>query len=378
LALESAGYFPEMRGRPFVLQWHITERCNLHCRHCYQEPLSVPELSFDNLLIIIDQFKELLDRMKAKTVSYPLSGHINVTGGEPLIRRDFFELLQVLDANRAHFSFGILTNGTLIDGAIARRLSGLSPEYVQVSMEGSPSTNDAIRGQGAFHDTVNAVKHLVREKIPTTISFTVSESNAHEFPEVVCVARELGVRRVWADRLIPWGSGAEMNGQLMSPEKTREFFETMYSARRETECTFSRTEVSMGRALQFLVGGENPYRCVAGEYLVTIQPNGDLYPCRRLPVRVGNLMKSSLTDLYDTSDLFRALRRHTISEGCEPCRFSSQCRGGLRCLAYAVTGDPFQPDPGCWRIKRDTDGKPARCSFQQVNGKNSYKTGTHS
>lgn len=355
----------EVRVRPFVLQWHITERCNLHCRHCYQEPTPAQELSFDNLLLILEQFKEFINRLRKEMARPSLRGHINVTGGEPFIREDFFDLLQVFDENKEHFSFGILTNGTLIDDSIARRLSDLSPTSVQVSMEGSASINDAIRGQGVFENTVSALKHLIRENVPTTISFTASEANSREFEEVAHVARNLGVRQVWADRLIPCGGGSDMRVQVMSPKETREFFETMYSARRETERTFSKTAISMHRALQFLVGGEKPYRCGAGEYIVTVQPNGDLYPCRRLPIRVGNLMEASLSELYDTSDLFRALRAHRVSEGCEACCFTSQCRGGLRCLAYAMTGDPFWADPGCWRVNRDADGQPVATSVSE-------------
>ena len=88
---------------------------------------------------------------------------------------------------------------------------------------------------------------------------------------------------------------------------------------------------------------------------MTVQPNGDLLPCRRLPIPVGNLMKTSLVDLYYDSELFRALRAHRVSEGCQSCAYSAQCRGGLRCLSFAVTGDPFQGDPGCWRICPKTD-----------------------
>ena len=253
-------------------------------------------------------------------------------------------------SNEEHFSFGILTNGTLIDESMARRLSALSPKNVQVSIEGSASTNDAIRGHGVFDDTVRGLEALIRENIPTVVSFTAHKGNFREFREVARIGRDLGVSRVWADRLIPCGSGSDLKDGLLTPEETREFFEIMYTARREAESGFCRTEISMHRALQFLAGGGTPYRCAAGERLVTVQANGDLYPCRRLPIKVGNLMETSLVDLYYTSDLFQTLRRHRTSEGCELCRFSDQCRGGLRCLAYAVTGDPLKPDPGCWRV----------------------------
>lgn len=105
----------------------------------------------------------------------------------------------------------------------------------------------------------------------------------------------------------------------------------------------------MHRALQFLVGGGRPYHCTAGDTLVTVQPNGDLYPCRRMPIRVGNLLETPLPELYYESDLFCSLRnRNRISDGCQGCLYSKLCRGGLKCLSYATTADLFTADPGCW------------------------------
>ena len=96
---------------------------------------------------------------------------------------------------------------------------------------------------------------------------------------------------------------------------------------------YHRTEVTMHRSLQFLVGGGQPYHCTAGDSLITVQPNGDVYPCRRLPIRVGNLMETPLAELYYSSDLLCALRdRNCVSQGCEACYFARLCRGGLKCL----------------------------------------------
>ena len=87
----------------------------------------------------------------------------------------------------------------------------------------------------------------------------------------------------------------------------------------------------------------------AGDSLLTVQPNGDLYPCRRMPIRVGNVMDTPLADLYYESELLCELRdKNRISEGCEGCSHAHTCRGGLKCLSYAMTGDPFKADPGCW------------------------------
>lgn len=339
-------------ARALSLQWHITARCNLRCAHCYQEDYSPGELEFHDLLIVLEQYEELLDKASREWPSFPAKGHITVTGGEPFLRQDCLDLLEVISEKEERFSLAILTNGTFIDEAMARRLQGLSPAFVQVSLEGDETTNDRVRGFGSFDRTVTALRHLVREGVPSAISFTAQRENMHEFGAVAELGRDLGVALVWADRLIPWGSASATRGQTFSPDETRQFFETMYEARVEGARSFCRTEIAMHRALQFLVAGGQPYRCAAGDTLITVQPNGDLYPCRRMPIRVGNLFEDPLVELYYESDLFRALRdRNRISQGCEDCTHARQCGGGLRCLAYAINGDPFAADPGCWHAR---------------------------
>jgi radical SAM protein with 4Fe4S-binding SPASM domain len=337
-----------------LLQWHITERCNLRCSHCYQDTYAGPELSFRDLLDVLQQFKDLLDTLSPGQRRLLARGHVTVTGGEPFVRRDFLDFLEVLSVNKSRFSFAILTNGSFIDAAMARQLSHLNPTFVQVSIEGSQTTHDDIRGTGNFDRTISAVKHLVRARVRTLVSFTAHRGNFREFPEVALLASRLGAARVWADRIIPAGTGKDLEKQVLTPEETQELFRLMRKARQNVKRSFwGRTEVAMHRALQFLEGG-HVYHCTAGECLITVQPNGDLYPCRRMPIRIGNLLETPLVDLYKESSLFRALRnRDKTSKGCQDCSYSGLCRGGLKCLSYAMTGDPFTADPGCWLANPD-------------------------
>jgi radical SAM protein with 4Fe4S-binding SPASM domain len=333
-----------------LLQWHITERCNLRCSHCYQEDYSGKELRFQELLVILRQYKDLLGFWRDKLGGLSVRGHITVTGGEPFVRRDFIDLLEVFSADRKHYSFAILTNGSFIDKPMARKLRKLGPTFVQLSIEGTQATHNKIRGSGNFDRTVSALKYLVGERIYTSISFTAHRSNFREFNEIARLGRKLRVARVWADRHIPWGTGSEMANYMLRAQETKEFIDIMYKSRNSVaRLWYRRTEISMHRALQFLIGGGKPYHCTAGDTLITVQPNGDLYPCRRMPIRVGNLMEAPLSDLYYKNGFFIALRdKSKISDGCENCLYFKNCRGGLKCLSYAVAKDPFKADPGCW------------------------------
>lgn len=339
----------------FIFQWHITERCNLRCAHCYQESYQGKELTLAQLQQIYGQFQQLLRfwhrHNSASGDNYRrLHGHINITGGEPLLRPEFWDLLESFHADR-HLSFAILTNGTLIDRAVAERLLQLQPAFIQVSIEGSAATHERIRGAGTFADAVAAIRHLVKVGIKVVLSFTAHRLNFHEFGDVALLGYRLGVSRVWADRLIPCGAGTHMQDLVLTPAETRTFFELMCAVRTKiSRHWFHKTEVGMLRALQFLVGGGYPYHCTAGDTLLAVDANGDLYPCRRMPIKLGNLLESSLGDLYYQHQLLRQLRdKERRSERCVGCLYVSVCRGGLRCLAYAMTGDPFSGDPGCWK-----------------------------
>ncbi|MCB1127507.1 MAG: radical SAM protein [Verrucomicrobiae bacterium] len=327
----------------------MTERCNLRCAHCYQGSYDSPELTFDQWLEVLAQLDAWLAQCQAANGRRPRL-HLNLTGGEPFIHPDFLRLLEVLAARRDRLSFAILCNGHFIDDAMARRLAPLRPDFVQVSIEGLESTHDGIRGKGSFARTTSAIRHLRRAHIPVLVSFTAHQANYREFPAVARLACRLRVTRLWADRLIPSGNDPESAPQPLSSAETREFLELMRAARdAASQRWFKRTQVTLHRALQFLTGHGLPYRCTAGESLLALLPNGDLLPCRRLPIRIGNILATPLAQLYAHHPTLRALREPDVStKGCEGCSFHRLCRGGLRCLSHAIHGDPLTSDPGCW------------------------------
>lgn len=334
-----------------LLQWHITERCNLECTHCYQEAPPPRDLAWAALMEVLEQFRALRHGIAALGGGRPVRSHINITGGEPLVHPDATTFLETIARARSEWSFAVLSNGTMIDNSFARCLAALGPAFVQVSIDGSEATHDRIRGSGAFSRAAYGIRSLTRHGIPVLIAFTASRENYLEFPEVARLGRRLGVARVWADRLVPLGRAGL--GAVLDPGETRSLVESM---RREKSHGWPRgrcTEIAMHRALQFAGDGGMPYRCEAGRELLTVLANGDICPCRRMPVVAGNVTRDRLSDVYWNSEVFRRLREtRTAPAGCEACFFSKTCAGGLRCLSAAVHGDSFVADPGCW-LKRD-------------------------
>jgi radical SAM protein with 4Fe4S-binding SPASM domain len=329
-----------------LLQWHITDKCNLRCQHCYQEDYREQGVGFAQLLGILDQYEMLLAALSEQ--GGRVRGHINITGGEPFVRGDFLQLLKEIRTRR--IPFAILSNGLLIDRATARFLKGLSPSFIQVSLEGSQARHDAIRGKGNYEQVLNCLRILHGVGIRTLVSFTAHQQNFREFPLVAEVCQRYGVSRLWSDRLIPAGAANRSDNESLSPEETKEFFAIMSAQATKRAGRRKRGGIAMHRALQFLLSGGKPYRCNAGHGLITVLPDGTVLPCRRLPISAGNIFETSLCRIYRESKIFRMLRDPTrVCAGCEACEFEGSCRGGLRCLAYADTGDPFRADPGCWR-----------------------------
>ena len=325
--------------KQFVLQWHLSEVCNLKCLHCYQENHKPVALSYQELLIILEQYRELLKKLNIK-------GHINLTGGEPLCSPYFFKILDEFKKDKDLYSFSILTNGTLINDEIAKKISEYNPEYVQVSLEGGKRTNDYIRGKNVYKKVSSAIKYLKKYNSFVSISFTATKINYKEFPKVVKFAEKLGVDNVWSDRFIPLSQNNELNLQ-MTREETSEYLKIMKNERIRLKTKRSKTNVAMYRALQFQMTNDYPYTCTAGKSLLTVMENGDLVPCRRMPIVVGNLLKDNMYVLYKKSDVLKGLQKDTTPDDCKKCEHSRKCSGGLKCLTYALYKNLNHKDVDC-------------------------------
>ena len=327
----------------FNMQWHLTERCNLRCKHCYQET-PAKEMSREEYIHVLDQYDNLLKDASAKLpAGQNVSGMVTVTGGEPLSSPCFYEIIHEIKS-RGH-KLGVLTNGTLINEETIQHFLVDRPDYVQVSIDGDKEMHDNIRGEGNFDKAVNGLKLLVKNKIPCCISFTAHKQNYKSFYKVALMGAKIGVNYIWSDRIIPTGHGSDV--EMMSDEEYREFLKIMMKAKIDLN---GYIYVKMRRALQFLISGEPIYRCQAGRTLIVVMPDGTVYPCRRMPIPLGNVREISLSDLYFKHDVMKALRddAQCIPEKCGGCRFKNRCGGGLKCLSYALTGKINAKDRHCW------------------------------
>lgn len=317
----------------FVFQWHITDLCNLHCSHCYQGTAITNSSSWSLINFTLQQIEEFWGNYKI---------HLNITGGEPFIHPDIFRLLELLHA-RKKYSYGILSNGTLITEEYANQIKENNVRFVQVSIEGSKEIHDEVRGKGSFEKVVEGINALKKANVDVLLSFTASRFNYKSFPSVVETGIKYKVKRVWADRVIPWGNAGK--DMVLGMEETKDFMSIMAKEQKKYN---GKTEIALHRALQFIFGDGPVYRCHAGRDLLTILPNGDVYPCRRLPIKMGNLQTESLMSFVKSPVWMKTFSEDKVPEGCGKCFYEKMCQGGLRCLAYALAGDIHKSDPGCW------------------------------
>lgn len=160
-------------GDEFYFQWHLTERCNLKCLHCYQNSDPTPELPLKYLLAIVDKMEEALTK-------WGRLGTMSLTGGEPFLRGyDLHAVMGRLDSSKSVVYYDILSNGSFITESEAKSLaSHPNLRRVQVSLEGATvERNDEIRGKGSFVDTLQAVRNLKAEDIDVAVMMTITRKN---------------------------------------------------------------------------------------------------------------------------------------------------------------------------------------------------------
>jgi len=341
------GFF---KPKSFHFQWHITERCNLRCKHCYFEPKFLKnELSTKQLFGVFEQYLELIKQWGLSRES----NRISITGGEPLQRKDLFELIQKFYEHKDKTRYSLMTNGTTLNEEHVEKLKELEVSNVQVSLEGLEETNDSIRGKESFEKAVNGIKILLENGIDTSVSMTVTNANLQEVPAMIefCKAKRisfLGIRR-----LVPIGRGEKMRGLMLSPKQTKQLYYYCYKKNFELKEEKSSLEIGLGCEDGLLAQNHhyNPKSCSAAYNSLTMLPNGDVYPCRRLPIKAGNALEKNLGEIYYNSKELNELRnQNNAHELCQQCPYWIECRGGAKCASYGYFGNAFAPDPQCWRL----------------------------
>jgi mycofactocin radical SAM maturase len=321
---------------PICITWELTYACNLACVHCLSSSgrRDPRELSTAEAKRVIDE----LERMQVF--------YVNIGGGEPTVRRDFWELLDYATAHSVGVKFS--TNGSRIDAGAAARLAASDYVDVQVSIDGATAAvNDAVRGPGSHAMALSALERLaVAGFEQPKISVVVTRHNVGQLDEFKAIADHYGAQ-LRITRLRPSGRGADVWDELHpTAAQQRQLYEWLL-ARGE--------EVLTGDSFFHLSAYGEPLAglnlCGAGRVVCLIDPVGDVYAC---PFAIheeflaGNVREPrGFAGVWRESELFRELRSPQSGGACESCGHYDACRGGCMAAKF-FTGLPLAgPDPEC-------------------------------
>ncbi|OGP57523.1 MAG: hypothetical protein A2162_12150 [Deltaproteobacteria bacterium RBG_13_52_11b] len=275
---------------------------------------------------------------------------IHLTGGEPLLKPEIFPLLDSLNQKTTVEELGLITNGLCIDREMVKKLSRFSKlTKIKVSLDGADAeTNDAIRGKGVFEKVLESLSLLKAEqRFETILMFTLMKENYRNLPSTLALFQELGVDGLILERFIPWGRGRARLGDVLEKEQWADVVKTLsnfFSAEMDepSYLPFQAFNVRYSKGEMELLGAP----CVVGADGLCVMPEGTVFPCRRFPVPMGNLLNDSLKKIWETSELLKALeRRENLKGKCGYCDIED-CRG-CRSLCFSLTGDYLAEDPHC-------------------------------
>ena len=321
---------------PICLTWELTYACNLQCVHCLSS-----SGQRDDRELSTAEAKRVLDELRDLQVFY-----INIGGGEPMVRRDFFELVEYSVASGIGVKFS--TNGAFIDAEKARRLASMDYLDIQISLDGVDAvTNDAVRGAGSYDMARRAMDNLAAANFgPFKISVVVTRQNVPQLDEFKALADSYGAQ-LRVTRLRPSGRGVDSWEHLHPTNaQQREIYNWLMA---NGENVLTGDSFFHLNALGPALPGLN--MCGAGRVVCLIDPIGDVYACPFVihdEFRAGNVRdEGGFAKVWKQSDLFTSLREPQSAGACASCGAFDACQGGCMAAKF-FTGLPLDgPDPEC-------------------------------
>ncbi|MGA2496974.1 MAG: radical SAM protein [Tepidisphaeraceae bacterium] len=360
------------RDRRPIVVWNLTRTCNLKCVHCYtdSDACAYPdELTTDQAKAVLDDLAEF----KVPAVLF--------SGGEPLVRKDIFELAAYARAKDLHVVAS--TNGTLITREIAQRLKDLQFAYVGLSLDSAiPAVHDEFRGmQGAFERTMKGFRHCIEVGQKVGLRLTLTRHTADNLDKLFDLIEREGIDRACFYHLCPSGRGKSLLD--LAPEKARQAVDTIITRTHDLLARGRRVEIltvdnhcdgpylylrmlreNNPRARQVLdmLRWNGGGRYSSGVGISNIDFTGEVHADQFSMFRsFGNVKQRKFSEIWQdvTNPIMAGLKdRLPLLKGrCGTCRFKDACGGSLRARAEVMTGDPWAADPGCYLTDEEIAGQ---------------------
>lgn len=344
-----------MVQRDLSLQWDATNSCNLRCGHCYHNNEGNENHVQGNSLMDLNEVKVMLDDLRDTSKSWSLRPRIQISGGEPLLRKDLYTILEYTKHNE--IVTRLLTNGTLIDGDVGRDLYSLGIKNLQISLDGTESRHNIIRKiKGSYDKALRGIKNATNAGIKVTVSMTAMKSNKEDFEDVIKASIQAGANLVGFQSYVPVSKLGINDPEYLDSKETYELFqETNKLAKKYiSQIGVLQTEVlwqimqednnlkqGSRKDMKYLGG------CSAGYFALSVLSDGKVYPCRRLPLEIGHISEG-IKPLILEKKVMQNLRDLKQIKEKSLCDMVTHCRG-CRAVAYAITGDYMSKDPMCFK-----------------------------
>lgn len=326
---------------PIDLNLIITKICNANCIHCCA---SANEISEE---FSLTKIKEIIKIAEKNNVFYFV-----ITGGEPLMYKNFWRLLDLLNNK-----FGIIinTNGTLIDEKTAKRLAKYNIANLHISLDASnQEIYNLQRGSTTqFNQVLKGIKNSIKNKIDVTSKLVITNLNKDSIEDVIKLSISLCIKQISIAWFKPVGRGEINSKKLNIPKEERiKTTKNLYNLKENYE---DRINISFDDAqcFPFLIKEIKniKYRKLCGDYFCRIDQTGDVYPCPFLEVKIGNVFKEDLRGIWAKKSL-KNLRNLSCGKNllgiCKQCKYNLICAGGCRARSFVVYGDLLHKDPFCW------------------------------
>lgn len=336
-----------LKKSPLSLQLvyiEITRACNLQCIHCYDNAGEVrdKELGTNDFLKLIDNLADigLTD--------------IVLTGGEPFMRKDIFQIINAI--NRKNIRFSIFTNALLITPSIVDKLVEYSPEFIAISLDGSDaSVHERIRGKNTFDKTINAIKLIKSKGLKVRINHTLTSKSITQLDNFMKLMKDLQIDDIFFDRFDSLGRGKEQEDLVIPVEQGYEI-KSMLDKYSKNE----NVNISSYEAIDNTIIADNGNLCGVGITSCYIKADGELTFCPVMSSEeyssVGDVLKSDIITLWN-SEKWNELRHSSVQKisQCSTCSDKSVCLGGCKAKAYNAYGNFNHPDPwACSQFKKNS------------------------
>ncbi|UCB50154.1 MAG: heme b synthase [Deltaproteobacteria bacterium] len=343
---------PHKKDELRLVAWEMTRSCNLNCVHCRAAAERGPypgELDTEKGFQILDQIAQ---------VGQPI---VILTGGEPLLREDVFELAQ--HGTLLGLRMVMATNGTLVTPEIAERMKSSGIKRVSVSIDGANAEeHDQFRNvSGAFDASLKSIEWLKKAGIEFQINTTVTRHNVHQVADILDLAVHLGAVAHHIFLLVPTGRARDMVNQEIDALEYEKLLHWFYDMRNQVPLHLKATCAphyyrilrqeahARGEKVSFDTYGLDAVTrgCLGGTSFCFISHDGIVQPCGYLELNCGDLKASSFGEVWRDSHIFKRLRDFSGYDGkCGRCEYVKFC-GGCRARAYEATGDYMAEEPLC-------------------------------